>query len=45
MNDEANKAPAAGVDPQRKTLDERQRMTDLERVRHSCAHVPVPLLR
>jgi threonyl-tRNA synthetase len=39
MNDEANKAPAAGVDPQRKTLDERQRMTDLERVRHSCAHV------
>src|SRR6202023_191294 len=24
---------------QRKTLDERQRMTDLERLRHSCAHV------
>ncbi len=23
----------------RKTLDERQRMTDLERIRHSCAHV------
>ncbi len=23
----------------RKTLDERQRMTDLERLRHSCAHV------
>ncbi|MCC7373012.1 MAG: threonine--tRNA ligase [Verrucomicrobiales bacterium] len=39
MNNEANKAPAAGVDPQRKTLDERQRMTDLERIRHSCAHV------
>src|SRR5919197_1185281 len=25
--------------PQRKTLDERQKMTDLERIRHSCAHV------
>src|SRR3974390_209446 len=24
---------------QRKTLDDRQRMTDLERLRHSCAHV------
>src|SRR5512137_1021362 len=23
----------------RKTLDERQKMTDLERLRHSCAHV------
>lgn len=32
-------APSAGADPQRKTLDERQRMTDLERIRHSCAHV------
>lgn len=25
--------------PARKSLDERQRMTDLERIRHSCAHV------
>jgi threonyl-tRNA synthetase len=25
--------------PQRKSLDERARMTDLERLRHSCAHV------
>jgi threonyl-tRNA synthetase len=25
--------------PERKTLDDRQRMTDLERIRHSCAHV------
>ncbi|HWW02791.1 MAG TPA: threonine--tRNA ligase [Candidatus Acidoferrum sp.] len=25
--------------PERKTLDERHRMTDLERLRHSCAHV------
>jgi threonyl-tRNA synthetase len=25
--------------PQRKTLDDRQKMSDLERLRHSCAHV------
>lgn len=25
--------------PERKTLDERHKMTDLERIRHSCAHV------
>jgi threonyl-tRNA synthetase len=25
--------------PERKTLDERNRMTELERIRHSCAHV------
>jgi threonyl-tRNA synthetase len=25
--------------PDRKTIDDRQRMTDLERIRHSCAHV------
>src|SRR5690242_12735285 len=25
--------------PERKSLDERNRMTDLERIRHSCAHV------
>src|SRR3954453_3916952 len=25
--------------PERKTLDERQKMTDLQRIRHSCAHV------
>ena len=24
---------------ERKTLDERNQMTDLERLRHSCAHV------
>jgi len=30
--------PADG-ERQRKTLDERNRMTDLERLRHSCAHV------
>src|ERR1700744_6382883 len=25
--------------PQRKSLDDRQKMTELERIRHSCAHV------
>src|SRR6266478_7139391 len=25
--------------PERKTLDERNKMTDLQRIRHSCAHV------
>src|SRR5438309_3765998 len=25
--------------PERKTLDERHKMTELERIRHSCAHV------
>src|SRR5947207_3249681 len=25
--------------PERKTLDQRHKMTDLERIRHSCAHV------
>src|SRR3954451_15682291 len=25
--------------PQRKSLDDRHKMTDLERIRHSCAHV------
>ena len=26
-------------DTERKTIDDRQRMSDLERLRHSCAHV------
>jgi threonyl-tRNA synthetase len=26
-------------EPQRKSLDDRQKMTELERIRHSCAHV------
>jgi threonyl-tRNA synthetase len=29
----------AQPDPQRKTLDDRAKMTELERLRHSCAHV------
>ena len=27
------------MENERKTLDERQKMTELERIRHSCAHV------
>lgn len=34
---QSSQAPAAAAD--RKTLDERHRMSDLERLRHSCAHV------
>src|SRR5712672_1556669 len=26
-------------EPERKTLDERNKLTELERIRHSCAHV------
>src|SRR5215470_1053981 len=29
----------AEQNPERKTLDDRNRMTELERIRHSCAHV------
>ena len=32
-------APVAAANPERKTLDERNAMTDLERIRHSAAHV------
>ncbi|HEU5122494.1 MAG TPA: threonine--tRNA ligase [Verrucomicrobiae bacterium] len=31
--------PAAAPNPERKTLDERAKMTELERIRHSAAHV------
>src|SRR3989449_10606382 len=30
---------AANQPPERKTPDDRQKMTELERIRHSCAHV------
>src|SRR5471030_2419969 len=33
----SNQTPAQPNE--RKTLDDRQKMTDLERIRHSCAHV------
>jgi len=32
-------APANAVNPERKTLDDRAKMTELERIRHSAAHV------
>jgi threonyl-tRNA synthetase len=32
-------APVQPAAPQRKTLDDRAKMTELERIRHSCAHV------
>src|SRR5579859_7169908 len=39
--EQENQAPpaAANPNPQRKTLDDRAKMTELERIRHSCAHV------
>jgi threonyl-tRNA synthetase len=40
-NQQLNQPPAAPavVNPERKTLDDRNKMSDLERLRHSCAHV------
>jgi len=32
-------AAQPAVNPERKTLDDRAKMTELERIRHSCAHV------
>src|SRR6266851_8579728 len=37
MPDENQQPPQPN--PERKTLDERAKMTELERIRHSCAHV------
>jgi threonyl-tRNA synthetase len=34
-----NQQPPAQPDPERKTLDDRAKMTELERIRHSAAHV------
>jgi threonyl-tRNA synthetase len=31
--------PPAAANPERKSLDDRNKMSDLERLRHSCAHV------
>ncbi|MGC3957130.1 MAG: threonine--tRNA ligase [Verrucomicrobiota bacterium] len=36
---EANQQPAAEQPKDRKSLDDRNKMSDLERLRHSCAHV------
>ena len=38
-NQPANPPQAPQQNPERKTLDDRARMTELERIRHSCAHV------
>jgi threonyl-tRNA synthetase len=36
---EAEQQKQAAASPDRKTLDDRSKMTELERIRHSCAHV------
>ena len=36
---EENKNEQAQPNPERKSLDDRAKMTELERIRHSCAHV------
>src|SRR5579871_2199442 len=38
-DDNKNQQAAAAANPERKTLDDRAKMTELERIRHSCAHV------
>jgi threonyl-tRNA synthetase len=40
-NQQPNQVPAApaAANPERKSLDDRNKMSDLERLRHSCAHV------
>src|ERR1039457_2534646 len=39
MSEENKNRPPAQPNPERKTLDDRAKMTELERIRHSCAHV------
>src|ERR1035437_7464129 len=39
MSEENKNQPPAQPNPERKTLDDRAKMTELERIRHSCAHV------
>ncbi len=39
MADETKPLQPTQPNPERKTLDEREKMTELERIRHSCAHV------
>src|ERR1017187_9044986 len=38
-NQQQPNQPQPQPNPERKSLDDRQKMTDLERIRHSCAHV------
>jgi threonyl-tRNA synthetase len=37
--EQENQPPSAPPNPERKTLDDRAKMTELERIRHSAAHV------
>jgi len=39
MADNEKQAQQAQANPERKTLDDRNKMTELERIRHSAAHV------
>ncbi len=39
MSDEKQQPQPPQPNPERKTLDDRAKMTELERIRHSCAHV------
>src|ERR1017187_4616947 len=39
MAEENNNQPPPQPNQERKTLDDRAKMTELERIRHSCAHV------
>lgn len=39
MPDDNQQPPQSQPDPERKSLDDRAKMTELERIRHSCAHV------
>src|ERR1700753_1227958 len=39
MAEENQNQPPAQPNPERKTLDDRAKMTELERIRHSAAHV------
>src|ERR1035438_9548055 len=39
MSEENKNQQPPQPNPERKTLDDRAKMTDLERIRHSCAHV------
>src|SRR6187455_3542815 len=38
-NSSQQPAPPEPPNPERKSLDDRAKMTELERIRHSCAHV------
>jgi len=39
MSEENNNPQPPQPNPERKSLDDRAKMTELERIRHSCAHV------